>query len=366
MNKPATRATPHAWNPPQVQLRRTDEEYKQSVTRLAIIGLVGCWIVFIRSEVSAQAFAMLRLAVAFHVCFAVINMALVARYPGFFRGRRFLGIFVDQWTAAACMCIGGEPLAVFLFVVPWVSVGNGIRYGRGSLFIATFIGSAGLVVVILTTRPWTEHPHLAWGVVATTVLVPMYISVLLARLESAHAALARDAKSLEHEASHDGLTGLVNRAAFNRQLESRLCEAGAKGEAVGLIFVDLDNFKSVNDSLGHAEGDDLLKAVAQEFAATIRCDDTLARLGGDEFAVLLHRPSGDAMKRVSEALVRGIDRIAGERCDVVRVGASIGSAISKPGEDATSFLKRADHAMYAAKRASKHNAAVKLQCRAPA
>jgi diguanylate cyclase (GGDEF)-like protein/PAS domain S-box-containing protein len=152
-------------------------------------------------------------------------------------------------------------------------------------------------------------------------------------------------------AFHDALTGLPNRALFGDRLEQALHRAARDGRAVAVLFLDLDNFKVVNDSLGHHVGDDLLVQVAGRITTCLRAQDTAARLGGDELAVLIGdvADASDARAvahRLADAL-RTPFRIAGR--DVV-VTASIGVALSAPDRaDRDALLQAADLAMYQAK-----------------
>ena len=154
------------------------------------------------------------------------------------------------------------------------------------------------------------------------------------------------ARSLERQATHDDLTGLPNR----QLLEALLCR-GDLGPCV-LFFVDLDRFKVINDSLGHAFGDDVLRAVAERLTAAVRPDDVVARFGGDEFVVLCRDVVDDS---VVDQLVRRIGDAVGTPCTVqhqqVHVGASIGIARSQPGGpvDGLALIRDADTAMYSAK-----------------
>jgi diguanylate cyclase (GGDEF)-like protein/PAS domain S-box-containing protein len=156
---------------------------------------------------------------------------------------------------------------------------------------------------------------------------------------------------LEHQALHDGLTGLANRALLLDRLDQSLRRAGRTGRDPAVIYLDLDGFKDVNDSLGHAAGDLLLQEVSQRLLAAVRGADTVARLGGDEFALLIEespRPVEEAevvSARILQALSAPID--LGER--PVLVSASLGIAVSGPLATATSLLRDADIAMYQAK-----------------
>ncbi|MGA2929976.1 MAG: sensor domain-containing diguanylate cyclase, partial [Solirubrobacteraceae bacterium] len=159
---------------------------------------------------------------------------------------------------------------------------------------------------------------------------------------------------LRQQAFHDSLTGLANRALFEDRLAHGLAGARRHGRPVAVLFLDLDDFKTINDSLGHASGDELLRAVARRIAGVVRVTDTAARLGGDEFAVLLEVMDDEhdgewIAKRLLEELAAPF-RVA-ERD--LRVGASIGVAVSDGSIGIDELLRNADTAMYAAKDAGK-------------
>ena len=163
-------------------------------------------------------------------------------------------------------------------------------------------------------------------------------------------------KAFEHQltqrAFYDELTGLPNRVLFRDRLEQALVRAGRRNDRVGLLFLDLDNFKLVNDSLGHQIGDQLLIEAAARLRACLRSQDTVARLGGDEFVVILELVTNDedalcVAKLVSERFSHPFD-LEGR---AVVVTASIGIAISETGSgEAGTMLRDADVAMYRAKK----------------
>ena len=158
-------------------------------------------------------------------------------------------------------------------------------------------------------------------------------------------------EELSHQAFHDGLTGLANRSLFNDRLEQALVRSARTRDPLTVLLVDLDRFKQVNDSLGHTSGDRLLQQLAQRFGRVTRANDTLARLGGDEFAVLLdgaHEAEGVAIaQRYIEQLS---EPVSVAHRDLV-LNASIGIAVHNGGsETSEELIRRADVAMYAAKR----------------
>jgi diguanylate cyclase (GGDEF)-like protein/PAS domain S-box-containing protein len=159
-------------------------------------------------------------------------------------------------------------------------------------------------------------------------------------------------RQLTHTAFHDALTQLPNRALFRDRLEHALTRADRQSRSTAVLFVDLDNFKVVNDSLGHEAGDTLLAVASQRLAACLRAEDTVARFGGDEFALLIEEVAGEedavaVAERIAESFREPILLESRE----VFVGASVGIVISKPhrGDGPDNLLRNADLAMYRAK-----------------
>jgi diguanylate cyclase (GGDEF)-like protein/PAS domain S-box-containing protein len=160
---------------------------------------------------------------------------------------------------------------------------------------------------------------------------------------------------LQHQAFHDPLTGLANRALFADRVEHAVARSRRHRESVAVLFLDLDDFKMVNDGLGHDAGDELLVAVSEVLQEALRSTDTAARLGGDEFAILLEDlPSDDAATEVADRVLEALARPFQVHGREVVIGASIGIAVSaRRTADAREILRNADSAMYAAKRRGK-------------
>ena len=169
---------------------------------------------------------------------------------------------------------------------------------------------------------------------------------------TAHNVTERKAleSQLTHQAFHDHLTGLANRALFTDRITHALARAHRSGEQIAVMFLDLDDFKTVNDSLGHAAGDELLVAVAARLKGCLRDGDTCARLGGDEFGVLLEgvRPPEQAAEvaaRIAASFTLPFEFSGTELYAGVSIGVALGSSASEPSE----LLRNADVAMYRAK-----------------
>ncbi|HEY0002296.1 MAG TPA: bifunctional diguanylate cyclase/phosphodiesterase, partial [Actinoplanes sp.] len=170
---------------------------------------------------------------------------------------------------------------------------------------------------------------------------------LLDRVDQNLADLNRYQAELTHRANHDALTGLSNRTLFEQATVAGL------GGSLSLALIDLDDFKEINDRLGHAVGDALLVAVSARLRECVRTDDVVARLGGDEFGLLLHGPTRDeateVLTRISEALARPVQAHGHD----LLIRASVGLAEAWTGATHQELLRRADLAMYAAKERGK-------------
>ncbi|MEJ5868303.1 diguanylate cyclase [Pseudokineococcus sp. 5B2Z-1] len=159
-------------------------------------------------------------------------------------------------------------------------------------------------------------------------------------------------RALAHAARHDPLTGAPNRRVLTERLDALVGGGARDGARVGVVYLDLDGFKDVNDAEGHAVGDAVLREAARRLDAVVRPGDTVARLGGDEFVVVCPDLSAEAdLAAVAQRVVDALGAPYAPPARRHRVTASAGTALAAPGEDAAALLARADAAMYAAKRA---------------
>jgi diguanylate cyclase (GGDEF)-like protein/PAS domain S-box-containing protein len=180
-----------------------------------------------------------------------------------------------------------------------------------------------------------------------------------ARLSGTHrdvTDLKRYQSELEYRANHDWLTGLANRNVLADRIDHAVAVSGRARRTFGLLYLDLDGFKAVNDTLGHAAGDELLKAVVGRLKACVRESDTVARLGGDEFAIVLHEIAhASAADSVGHKVLYELARPFEIAEREVRVSASIGVAIyPTDGSDRETLLTNADAAMYRAKQSGRN------------
>jgi diguanylate cyclase (GGDEF)-like protein/PAS domain S-box-containing protein len=160
-----------------------------------------------------------------------------------------------------------------------------------------------------------------------------------------------------HVAHHDSLTGLPNRTLLHDRLQQALAQAQRGRHRVAVLFLDLDRFKSVNDTLGHAIGDELLKHVAERLRSAVRAVDTVSRLGGDEFVIILHEMSSpDDVVQVAEKILGALAPPVTIEGHQLRATPSIGiSMFPDDGDEVIALMKSADTAMYQAKAAGRNN-----------
>ncbi|GJD62657.1 sensor domain-containing phosphodiesterase [Methylobacterium frigidaeris] len=202
----------------------------------------------------------------------------------------------------------------------------------------------------LTTHPHTYERERPNGTVLEIRTVPLPTGGAVRTYTDVTARKVADAQ-LAHMARHDALTGLPNRALFRESLDRRLAALRRHGGTCGVLCLDLDAFKAVNDTLGHSAGDALLREVAGRIRAALRQEDLPARLGGDEFAILLGGEAGaDSAAATAERLVASLREPVDLGGREATIGVSIGIALApEHGLDGDTLLKRADLALYRAK-----------------
>jgi diguanylate cyclase (GGDEF)-like protein/PAS domain S-box-containing protein len=177
--------------------------------------------------------------------------------------------------------------------------------------------------------------------------LPLYYEGTIADITASH----RQARQWSHEASHDSLTGLLNRRELERRLQSALENAAIDRSTLAVVMIDLDDFKKVNDRFGHVAGDELLRHVSATLKASLRTGDVVGRFGGDEFLVLLEHCAEEHAVRVTAAM---LERLRNQEClwagQVLQARASIGVAVATQRDQSwVSLVERADVACYDAK-----------------
>ncbi|MCW2505247.1 MAG: putative signaling protein [Actinomycetia bacterium] len=242
---------------------------------------------------------------------------------------------------------GGAPRAVprrdpwRLVTLPYVplalalAASVAVQATRGTVGIFLYVDSTVLVILVVARQVVTLREN----------------AVLSRRLASSVEDLQSREEQLRHLAFHDPLTGLANRALFHDRVQHAIARQSREAASIAILYVDLDGFKGVNDSRGHAAGDALLTMVAQRLLWCARPSDTVARLGGDEFAVLVeHLRDDESASGLAGRIVSVLTDPVELPGALATVGASVGVAVRQPGGvPAGELLRQADCAMYAAK-----------------
>jgi diguanylate cyclase (GGDEF)-like protein len=189
-----------------------------------------------------------------------------------------------------------------------------------------------------------------WFLLRITALPGAFQGAVASHVNITRRKMAEQA--LAHQAAHDPLTGLANRVRLQSTLDAALARPGTRvaSTGVGLLYLDVDRFKPVNDRYGHAAGDEVLQSIAHRLRAQVRPQDTVARVGGDEFAIVVPRVNGPALAGLVARLRAALNPPHLIHGGLVPVPVSIGSHLAAPGDPAAAALHAADQAMYAAKR----------------
>lgn len=227
---------------------------------------------------------------------------------------------------------------------------QGSGYASGNLLALTPISLVGAIALLVPEQIAPYKTELLVAGASWIVLIAS--AMLMLRLGN----LRRQRDALKQLAETDALTGLANRRAALMRLESELLRRRAEGVSFGLIFVDSDHFKQINDSHGHAAGDRVLVAVGESLRTLVRASDTVSRLGGEEFLLILPGAEMDACERLAERVRERIESLAlaGGEGASLSCTASLGVVGGDAGETADALLNAADQAMYAAKRAGRN------------
>jgi diguanylate cyclase (GGDEF)-like protein len=240
------------------------------------------------------------------------------------------------------------------------TAGDGPTRFRNAIY-APLVGESRLVGTIVVANRMSDLSPFDSDDLKLFQTLASHTAVALenGQLEQSLSSLSRLQDELQHKAYHDALTGLANRAFFAQSVAQRLESTDASGLVPVVLFLDLDDFKIVNDTLGHAAGDELLASVGERIQATLRTGDLAARIGGDEFAVLLwDTPEMPVARRVAERLIGAFGSGAAEDGAAANAPVSIGVAAGHPGfGSADELLRNADVAMYSAKARGKNRVA---------
>lgn len=319
----------------------------------SVIVILGCYAMAIYAFDARELLPAMEGLLPFCV-YALAWLAVVSGGLGAAALRQHAAVVFDHGFFAVGLAWAGLAAAPLLWVPAFLSVGHGLRFGERRARFSAVVGSAFLAGVISASPAWRSQLAVWVGVFLSASLIPVYAVSLARRIEASRRESEEKALLLEALVTRDALTGLLNRRGFTRALQDASDDTGAAKDAVAVLYLDLDGFKGVNDTLGHAVGDAVLQRAAARLRGSVRSADAVARLGGDEFAVLLRNP-GDpaALKRIGEKVLGAISTVHPEHHPELRMAASIGICIAARGSSLTDALGRADSLMYEAKRAGR-------------
>ena len=286
-------------------------------------------------------------------------LALVYMKGVLARGRnpvlmQYLFIVLDP-ALTLVVVVGAPQWAAAFYVVVMVQIVRvGIRYGIRTLWLSWAGAMATAAALMPLSRFWMQETQLLRSFIVTMLVIPVLFSPLIRRLHDV-------TNELRTAAGSDPLTGLGNRRLLAEHIRLAQERSQRDGSMLGVILLDLDNFKKVNDTLGHARGDALLEALSQAIRGSIRTGDFLARVGGDEFVLLVEGLSMLAGRQqaqdIAQKLVSVIETTACGIAPAAGVSASVGvqcwAHALDPLRSEEDLLDAADKAMYQAKHAGK-------------
>ncbi len=231
------------------------------------------------------------------------------------------------------------------------------KLGQRMLEIGWLVRESGEEIAADVEANYQQTKQLFWILGAAILLTSISIIwVVYQRVMRSSIQIHTMYDELDEIASHDSLTGLINRSSFEFQFQQMVERAQRYNEQLALLYLDLDGFKQINDTLGHAVGDQVLQSVSAVFSRQVRDNDIVGRIGGDEFAIVIsHVGTEQRVGEIAERILREIKRpIELEGQPAVQIGISIGVALyPKDGRSEEELLQAADRAMYIAKQNGK-------------
>lgn len=333
------------------QARRAERE--QGLIRIVYVGLATVYVALAAARQWDPGAASVFPAILGCLGYALVWLACIWRWPDV-RWRPALALLLDVLVVSFLVWRTDALSIVFVPLYLLVVAGSGLRYGTAYLYGALALALAGFAAAAAANPFWRSHRPVELGLAVIMAAVPPALALLLGRLRRSHDELSRLCQQMERLARHDPLTGLLNAQLLQEGLAQHVASAARHGRPLAVLFVDLDNFKVINDTRGHAAGDALLRQIAARMRLCVRCSDLVARVGGDEFVlVLTEMQTPENALFVAEKLVRvlsGEPFVLAEGAPIT-VTTSIGVAIyPEAGQVAERLLASADCAMYRAKR----------------
>ncbi len=330
--------------------QRPDTEHQAALIRIVIAVIVSTYMVVVMQLDGTDSTVKRYIAalIIFIFLYSIGVLVSILIYPQISVPRRILSIVVDLGATTYVLYFLGDAGTPVYGMYLFNACGNGFRYGTRYLFLSSALGIAGFTFVLATSEYWAIHLTMGIGLLIVLIVIPIYFASLVRQL---HAALAR----MRTMANHDTLTGLPNRHSFYEQLRHMLQLAKRNNTQFAVVFVDLDGFKPINDALGHAAGDTVLKSVARRLEQSVRKNDIVARFGGDEFVIILADVHRTAAPSVAQKIIDTVARPHDFDGNPITLTSSVGIAsYPESGRSVDDLIAQADAAMYQSKRSGRN------------
>ena len=336
--------------------RRPDSEHSQALIRVVIACIVLLYLLFINARGSLTTGQHhILFVISFALLVSVGIFSLIVIHPQASLARRLVAMMLDFGTLSYFMYVMGDKGILFFSIYLWVAIGYGLRYGTRYLYTAMAMSIVSFTVVYGSSAYWMGQWGFSMGLLISLVALPLYFSSLLKQLNKQHNELKKLYELTARHATHDSLTGLPNRKHFHDHLAEAITSAKRDKQIFAVLYLDLDGFKTINDALGHAAGDQIIENTARRLEQCVRKKDMVARVGGDEFVVLLRDINSIDVSKVAEKIIKILSDPFTIAADPLYITTSIGVAsYPQDGEDANALIHSADSAMYEAKRSGKN------------
>lgn len=346
--------------------RRLDNELERGKQRTiaALVVAVLTSIHIVRNPGSSSLVTALPLCCVLFACLSAIYIKLLQEVPEKYVWAQVGFVLLDPAFCVFVMYAAPETFAVANTLVMVYVIRSGIRYGTNVLALSWGTAALTSAALLPTSAYWfSEQPMLVASYSLMLAVMPGLLWPIIHHLHDTR-------ERLRVAATVDPLTGLGNRRSLQEKLRLETERAKMTKTMLAIVVIDLDNFKSVNDLLGHNVGDRLLRGVAREMRKRCRATDYLARTGGDEFVLLvagLNTVDGSAQAhRIAKSMAEGVEAAVKVTCPQVGVTASAGINCVSPHEmremDPWDLIDVADRAMYSAKRSGKSRVVVATGC----
>ena len=304
-----------------------------------VIGLAG--------KQLGQHFFLLKLVLGGLSFFSFVHYIFITKYSTLLLSlRKFTVIFLDILALTLSIIILGEQ---GLFLLPFyilIVMESGVNFGLGYFYFTISLSSLSWILLILYSEYWMLHSDTVAVFAITTFLIPLVYLKKMMHMHEKQEMLHETLRYSDYDANYDTLTGLANRKYYDTYMKELLKEKAF----FALLFIDLNKFKSINDTHGHDVGDEVLMEVSKRLTLSIAEEDMLARLGGDEFVIITKRKKVFLDKFIEklEQITIGDHQVG----DVtVRIELSIGVSLFPDDSKSETFLRKyADEAMYVAKK----------------